>query len=72
MTMPSLNPLAHQGILLAILLLLSACSQPVETIREIEGTFGRAAFAGEAKVQRIGALIAEVIDDATLAQLIEG
>ena len=36
MTMPSLNPLARQGILLAILLLLSACSQPVETIREIE------------------------------------
>ena len=36
MTMPSLIPLAHQGIVLAILLLLSACSQPVETIREIE------------------------------------
>ena len=36
MTMPSLNPLARQGIVLAIFLLLSACSQPVETIREIE------------------------------------
>lgn len=52
--------------------LLLAPHGTVETIREIEGTFGRAAFAGEAKVQRIGALIAEVIDDATLAQLIEG
>ena len=36
MTMPSLIPLARQGIVLAILLLLSACNQPVETIREIE------------------------------------
>ena len=34
--MPSLIPLARQGIVLAILLLLSACNQPVETIREIE------------------------------------
>ena len=36
MTMPSLIPLARQGIVLAIFLLLSACNQPVETIREIE------------------------------------
>ena len=36
MTMPSLIPLARQGMVLAILLLLSACNQPVETIREIE------------------------------------
>ena len=36
MTMPSLIPLARQGIVLAILLLLSACNLPVETIREIE------------------------------------
>ena len=34
--MPSLIPLARQGIVLAIFLLLSACNQPVETIREIE------------------------------------
>ncbi len=34
--MPSLIPLARQGMVLAILLLLSACNQPVETIREIE------------------------------------
>ena len=42
MTMPSLIPLARQGMLLAILLLVGACSRPsaihpeVETIREIE------------------------------------
>ena len=36
MTMPSLISLARQGMVLAILLLLSACNQPVETIREIE------------------------------------
>jgi hypothetical protein len=34
--MPSLISLARQGMVLAILLLLSACNQPVETIREIE------------------------------------
>ncbi|MEN9470287.1 MAG: hypothetical protein RL630_2020 [Verrucomicrobiota bacterium] len=34
--MPSLIPLARQGMVLTILLLLSACNQPVETIREIE------------------------------------
>ena len=52
--------------------LLLAPHGTVETVREIEGTFGRSAFAGEAKVQRIGALIANVIDDATLAGLVEG
>ena len=44
----------------------------VETVRDIEGSFGRSAFAGEAKVERISALMGEVIDDATLASLITG
>jgi hypothetical protein len=34
--MPSLISLARHGIVLAILLLLSACNQPAETIREIQ------------------------------------
>lgn len=42
----------------------------VETVRDIEGLFGRAPFSGDAKVERIGALMADALDDATLAALI--
>ena len=41
----------------------------VETARDIEGVFGRSAFFGEEKVERIGELIALAIDDATVATL---
>jgi len=36
MTMSSLIPHARQGLVVVILLLLAACSQPTETIREIK------------------------------------
>ena len=42
----------------------------VETVRDIEGTFGRSAFSGEAKAERAGALVAAAFDDATLTRLI--
>lgn len=50
--------------------LLVAPEGTVETVRDIEGTFGRSPFAGEAKAERIGQLIAAAIDDAALAALI--
>ena len=42
----------------------------VETVRDIEGSFGRSAFAGEAKAERAGELMAAAIDDETLASLL--
>ncbi|MPZ99308.1 MAG: hypothetical protein GEU80_08215 [Dehalococcoidia bacterium] len=42
----------------------------VETVRDIEGQFGRDPFAGEAKFERAGALAADAIDDATLQALL--
>jgi BioD-like phosphotransacetylase family protein len=42
----------------------------VETVRDIEGTFGRSPFAGEAKAERAGELVASAIDDATLSRLL--
>jgi hypothetical protein len=44
----------------------------VETVRDIESTFGRSAFAGEAKVERIGELMAAAVDDDALSQLLGG
>jgi BioD-like phosphotransacetylase family protein len=42
----------------------------VETVRDIEGGFGRSPFSHEAKVERIGELMAEAVDDATLGVLL--
>ena len=50
--------------------LLVAPEGTVETVRDIEGLFGRSPFAGAAKVERIGALMADAFDDAALAALI--
>jgi BioD-like phosphotransacetylase family protein len=50
--------------------LLVTAEGTVETVRDIEGTFGRSPFAGEAKAERAGALVAAAIDDATLARLL--
>ena len=52
--------------------LLLAPEGTVETVRDIEGSFGRSPFSHEAKVERIGALMAEAVDDATLASLLGG
>lgn len=49
--------------------LLLAPEGTVETARDIEGIFGRSAFFGEEKVERIGELMALAIDDATVASL---
>ena len=50
--------------------LLLAPEGTVETVRDIEGSFGRSAFAGEAKAERAGELMAAAIDDETLASLL--
>lgn len=50
--------------------LLVAPEGTVETIRDIEGSFGRSAFGGEAKVERIGELMAAAISDEDLSQLL--
>lgn len=50
--------------------LLVAPEGTVETVRDIEGLFGRSAFSGGAKVERIGALMADAFDDAALTALI--
>ena len=42
----------------------------VETVRDIEGSFGRSPFSHEAKVERAGELMATAVDDATLASLL--
>ena len=42
----------------------------VETVRDIEGSFGRSPFSHEAKVERAGELMADAVDDATLASLL--
>lgn len=42
----------------------------VETVRDIEGTFGRSAFAGDAKAESVGALMAAALDDAAVARLL--
>lgn len=50
--------------------LLVAPEGTVETVRDIEGTFGRSPFAGQAKAERIGALMATAMDDAALSKLL--
>lgn len=50
--------------------LLLAPGGTVETMRDLEGTFGTAPFSGESKVERIGGLMRVAVDDATLAALI--
>ena len=49
--------------------LLLAPGGTVETMRDLEGTFGTAPFSGEAKVERVGGLMRVAIDEATLAVL---
>ena len=49
---------------------LLAPGDTVETVREIEGSFGRSPFSHEAKVERAGELMAAAVDDATLAILL--
>lgn len=51
---------------------LLAAGGTVETVRDIEGSFGRSPFGHEAKVERIGELMAEAVDDAALSALLEG
>ncbi len=50
--------------------LLLAPEGTVETMRDIEGTFGTVPFSGEAKAERVGELMKTAIDDATLAALL--
>ena len=50
--------------------LLLAPGGTVETLREVEDTFGSSAFAGELKLDRIGALMRDAVDDEALAALI--
>jgi len=49
--------------------LLLAPEGTVETMRDIEGTFGKSAFSHEAKLERISALLAEALDPSTVAAL---
>ena len=50
--------------------LLVAPEGTVETVRDIEGTFGASPFAGEEKAERAGELLAVALDDEALAALI--
>ncbi|MSQ36227.1 MAG: hypothetical protein EXR63_03685 [Dehalococcoidia bacterium] len=50
--------------------LLVAPEGTVETVRELEGCFGGEPFAGDAKAERAGALLALAVDDAALAMLL--
>ncbi|MFA7249578.1 MAG: DRTGG domain-containing protein [Dehalococcoidia bacterium] len=50
--------------------LLLAPGGTVETMRDIEGTFGSSPFSGEAKVERVGELMRAALDDAALAALL--
>ena len=52
--------------------LLLAPGGTVETVRDIEGSFGRSPFGHEAKVERAGELMAAALDDAALASLLGG
>ena len=52
--------------------LLVAPEGTVETVRDIEGSFGSAPFGHEAKVERIGELMAAAVDDAALEALLGG
>ena len=50
--------------------LLLAPEGTVETVRDIEGTFGRVAFSGEAKVERAAELVGAALDDAAVSALL--
>jgi hypothetical protein len=50
--------------------LLLAPEGTIETVRDIEGTFGRSPFAGPEKAERIGDLMRVALDDAGLAALL--
>jgi len=50
--------------------LLVAPEGTVETVRDIEGTFGRGPFAGRAKVERAAVLVADAIGPEQLAKLL--
>ena len=52
--------------------LLLAPEGTVETVRDIEGSFGRAPFSGDAKAERAGELMADALDDAALEALLAG
>ncbi|MGE0227442.1 MAG: DRTGG domain-containing protein [Dehalococcoidia bacterium] len=52
--------------------LLVAPEGTVETVRDIEGTFGRSAFSSDAKVERIGMLMASAVSDDALTRLVGG
>ena len=52
--------------------LLVAPEGTVQTVRDIEGSFGSSPFGHESKVERIGELMAAAVDDATLATLLGG
>ena len=52
--------------------LLVAPEGTVETVRDIEGSFGSSPFGHESKVERIGELMAAAVDDDALASLLEG
>ena len=52
--------------------LLLAPGGTVETVRDIEGSFGRSPFGHEAKVERAGELMAAALDDAALDSLLGG
>ena len=50
--------------------LLVAPEGTVQTVRDIEGSFGSSPFGHESKVERIGELMAAAVDDAALATLL--
>lgn len=50
--------------------LLLAPGGTVETMLDLEGTFGTSPFSGEAKVERIGGLMRVALDEAVLATLL--
>jgi BioD-like phosphotransacetylase family protein len=50
--------------------LLLAPEGTIETMRDIEGTFGHSAFSGSEKAERAGELMRAALDDAALAALL--
>lgn len=50
--------------------LLLAPEGTIETVRDIEGTFGRSPFSGSEKADRIGELLRAALDDVALAALL--
>ncbi len=50
--------------------LLLAPEGTVETLRDIEGSFGKSAFSHEVKLERISGLLAEALDPSALAALV--